>query len=417
MSLSDSRTALLVAAAAFAIHLAAQALVLERLGIAEAPDYRGFYRPAAESLVAGRGLVTGDGAFAVRYPPGYPVALTLPVGLAALTGADADLLVRIWSLLLAAVTSALVYLGSRGCFAPLPSLAAAALWTLYPLALWMFAQNNSEVLFTPLLIGVAVAFAGALRARRPGPIGPLSVGALCGLAALVRPAAIGLAAVLAVCWLAWGRGPALRRLPGAALIAGAFLVVVTPWVVASHHRLGRLIPLSTGGPPSLADGLTYAVRDRGYREGVEVPTAARQVMLQVREGYSATMSTGEVLGLFLEAARARPLGAAQLLGHKAARSWYGTDSQRREPLVALIQLLFLPPVALGLWRAARWGDEPARALARTAGAVGGWLWLAAVFGLSIARYTVPAVAVAAMLLPGLALGRRTAVRQAPLGPG
>ncbi len=404
MSSGDSKLALVAGGLAIAIQLGFH-LIAATVGDAPmAVDYRSFYRPVAESLLDGDGLTTADGQLAVRYPPGYPLALTLPIGLARLIGVNPEPVVRLWVTGLAGVAAALVFLIARLYFPPRASLLAAGVWSVYPLGLWTYSLGNSEVLFIPLLLVVFLMYCRSLGCGQScgrASAAAVAIGALCGALALVRPAAIGLALVLAALWWVERRGSVSRPSIGALLICVSYLVVVLPWVVYGSRQAGRLVPLSVGGAPSLADGLTFGVRDRDYRVGTWVPARAREVMQVVDDGYSPALSSTDVAALFLDGARSNPAGAIQLIGIKAARSWYGTDSQLGEGVVLLVQLLFLPAAALGVWRAARDADPVARSAGRAAGVIVAYLWLTAIAGLSIARYTVPALAVALTMLPAV----------------
>src|SRR5439155_14065674 len=57
--------------------------------------------------------------------------------------------------------------------------------------------------------------------------------------------------------------------------------------------------------------------------------------------YDKLQSFGDIASLFGESIRARPLGVVELIGIKAIRSWYATDSHRHEGPILLIQVAYL----------------------------------------------------------------------------
>ena len=64
---------------------------------------------------------------------------------------------------------------------------------------------------------------------------------------------------------------------------------------------------------------------------------------------------GDVGSFMASELRRRPVGVAELVALKAARSWYATDSHRNERLSLGVQLLYLTLIAYSGVRAYRAG--------------------------------------------------------------
>jgi 4-amino-4-deoxy-L-arabinose transferase-like glycosyltransferase len=125
-----------------------------------------------------------------------------------------------------------VALLAGGLVAVLPSMVAIAGTTL------------SENLFVPLALSITLL---VLRLDRRSHWSLwVSLGLMCGLAALTRT--VGVLLVLAVMWPLFrggGRGIDLLK-PGVGLLAG-LVVAMAPWAIRDAVVLGRFVPLTTQG--------------------------------------------------------------------------------------------------------------------------------------------------------------------------
>src|SRR5215472_749217 len=116
----------------------------------ESTDYARFYRPVAENLMAGKGLVTPDGSFAVRYPPGYPLLLAGILELARVTSARESVLFLSLNGLVVLAIPLLIFGIASTVFDQSTALLAGALAATYPLYLWLTKQPNTEIPFLPV---------------------------------------------------------------------------------------------------------------------------------------------------------------------------------------------------------------------------------------------------------------------------
>ncbi len=225
------------------------------------------------------------------------------------------------------------------------------------------------------------------------------VGALVGLATLIRPAAVGLGLVLAL--FLWSvtrdrqsRWP--RVILVVALLAGN-LLVLAPWEAYVLVKTGRPVVVTVNGVPSVRDGLTYAADDKGYRQATWTPDGARQVMTDLHARFGEMDSYGSVVRELGAELRDHPVGVAELFLLKVARSWFATDSGQLEIPLLLIQTVYLILIVTASWMAWRRGGRY-RTFVVLAWLIAGYFWFMTIMVVSILRYMVPAMALLFVLL-------------------
>jgi 4-amino-4-deoxy-L-arabinose transferase-like glycosyltransferase len=382
----------------------------ERFATNENGDYVGFYEPVARNILDGQGPVHDDGSPGTEYPPGHPIVLAGVFGIAHLLHVPEPLALDALALLCVSGASLMLFLVARtlwgGALAVIPSLA----WSTYPFVLWLTKQPNSELPFMVLLFAAVAVFWAVLAENRLAWRRLGAVGVLLGLAMLVRPIAILLPGVFGILLL-W-RAHELtfrRRLIGAALIGLGALVAVAPWEAWVRARTGELVLLSSNGAASMTDGLTFAVHPgKRHRMGISVPPDVALFMRGILGHISEMHSTGDVVRAVASETRQRPAAAVKLVAIKLARAWYGTDSQRLERPILLLQALYL--LLLGVATALVWraGGRP-RELAILCWAVVLYFWFMNIVSLPLVRYMTPAVGLLFLLAPGILRRRAAAV--------
>lgn len=397
------------------ILLGSWSVVPDRLFEITLVEYHGFYEPVARSLLTGAGLTLPDGSPALTYPPGFPVVLAATFAVASAVGIDESSALRVLILVCFAATAVLIHRIAMVSWGARWAMLAPLLFAIYPPALWMSLQPTSEVVFLPVL-AAAVLFA-LKTARTTDPtriwLWAIAAGAAAGAAMLIRPAAIGgpvvLAAVAAVERGRVGRPWALPAL----LIVTTAAFAVGPWLGYASFEAGRLVPLSTNGGASVHDGLTFAIRDKGYRSQSAPPKGIEAYMRAVDSRWQ--QGDRRILEIAVEEAVANPRGAIAVAAWKSLRAWYGTDSRRLDRWVALAQLPFVVLLAVAAWRAWHLGGAP-RVLSVLVLALVAYSWLVTIAALSILRYLTPALCLAWTLAPGLSAGRPHRFRE-PLSRG
>lgn len=367
----------------------------------ESADYTTFYEPVARSLLAGDGFTFRAGQPATAYPPGHPVMLAGVFWLAGVLGVSEGTALAVVAALVMGIGSALLWGVARRVWSPRAALLAPLLWMTYPFALWLTKQPNSELPFLVALFGAwYVLWRAVLQRSRRWPLFFLC-GILVGIAMLIRPIAIGVGVLFGL--LLWGTRRDLEPRVRAGVIGLLLLgnlVAVLPWEVWLYRQTSGVVLLSTNGPASIQDGLTFAVNPGAQRQPTQVSAGVAAVMQRVQARSGQLTSLGAVAAVMWAELRTHPIAVGELVALKAARSWYGTDSGRQETAIPLIQAVYLL-IFLAASYAAWTRGGPARQLT-----VGVWLlvlyfWGMTVLALSILRYMVPAIGLLFLLTPAL----------------
>lgn len=362
------------------------------------------YRP---QLLA---LLTGHGTFSARYPPGFPLLLAGVYDAARALHLPVGWLMAAFVLACTGLAASLLYRLARTVWPAPAALGAVALWSTYPLPLWLTTYPSPETPFMPALFGAVLLFwlavmggRGEERADRARVFGG---GVLAGVAMLIRPIALCLVVVLPVmCWFLCRRLPLRARAALVALFVAGSVLTVAPWELWVGLARHRVVLLSSGGVPSMLDGLTYAVDAKDHRHvRVSDDVAALQRDVLARQ-YRELNSTGSIAAYLERQLAVRPAAVVKLFAAKAAASWYATDSTRYDRYVLLLQLLYAPLVLLGTWGAWRAGGD-ARRLAIVAWVVAIAFWGMTILVLSISRYLTPALGPLFALVPGARALRR-----------
>ena len=378
----------------------------------EGSDYLAFYRPVAVQITEGRGITIPDGNPAIRYPPGFSLMLSGLFRLSNAFGISEVRLLAAFTLLCMAVTSVLVFSIAGSVWSTLPSLLAAFAWMTYPLMLWITRGPASEVPFVLLVYTAFFLFWNSLSKNRQSFLNYFLAGLAIGSAMLVRPAAIGIGLLMGlILWFGKREFSARLRLTLVATLLLGNLIVVLPWEAFVYSRTGRIVILSSGGVPSVRDGLTYAVNLKGFREGSAVPTGVKLLMEDIQSHYEELRSLSDIGSIMGREFVAHPVAVVELLGLKIARSWYGTDSQRMEFPILMVQLFYLLFVVLSTRAAWKQGGHP-RLLAVTVWFIVLYFWGMTALVLSIARYMIPGMGLLFVLLPALVPANRNRIASA-----
>jgi 4-amino-4-deoxy-L-arabinose transferase-like glycosyltransferase len=212
-----------------------------------------YYHRAANLLADGKGFVhpyaydKGISMPGADHPPGWIVVLALP----SLLGFDTILSHQLVGCLLGTATIALLGITGRRIAGDRVGLIAAGVGAIYP-GLWLpDATLMSESL--ALLCGTAVILTAYQAWEKPSAPRFALVGGAIGLATLARAEAfmlVGLLVLPLAVWVPKVAG-ARARLGRFAVGAGAFVLVVSPWLVANLIRFEEPATLSTQMGPTL----------------------------------------------------------------------------------------------------------------------------------------------------------------------
>lgn len=365
-------------------------------------DYYLWDEPVARNLLAGRGYVHHDDEIYTRRPPGYPLIL---VGLALLErtlGLSEHALLRPFELFCTGTSVALIYLLARRIWGPWLGLIPPIVWMTYPLFLMITAYPNSEMPFVVLFALGLLVIDHAIAGSQPRSFAFLAAGILAGLAMLVRPIGIGLGVIMAtLSWLGLSHQSLRERTMSAALVLLGNVIAVAPWTLYVSHKANEHIILASTGPYALLEGLTFAVNDKnGGRVGTYVPEDVRELMQDVEKDIGRFQSASDILKYMTTQTGERPLTVAKLLCLKAARSWYGTDSQRWELPILCLQGVYLTAIATAGVLAWKRGTPP-RPILICIVILTLYFWGMNILSLTLVRYSVPIMWLLFLLLPAL----------------
>jgi len=393
-----ARDGLLVAIAAMLVSWSFQWFATARRPMPLPPDYSFHYVPLAHSLLEGRGYRLPSGDPAVVYPPGYSILLAGLFALAGATDLPEEALLMGFNLLCGATAAALLLLIGESVLGRRPALLGTLVWITYPPAVWLAGIPNTELPFMVLFyLAVFLVLRGILR-RSPLQVPSLAAGFLIGLGSLIRPFALLLSLpFLPVLWHASQRRSLIQRLlPCALLLLGNF-VAILPWEAWVYRESGLLVPLGTNGRAAMLDGLSIDVREDLPGQVLPVPADVRALIQSLGERTDELDSSGAIVRTLAREFTSHPTTVLKLLILKAARALFGTDSQRFERPLALLQLPFYLLALAGATLAWKSGVDGRYFIGLLAPLVL-YFWGMAIVGLSIVRYMLPVLGLVALLI-------------------
>jgi len=358
-----------------------------------------------------RSLVEGEGFGSWRYPPVFPLILAGLDLLSSSTGLHSGWLGAGLLMALAISGSVLIYQLGQRLWGPRRGLLCVVVWLAYPVCWPLWLQPLSTAPFVVVLLAAVLLMLHSAETGSGGASGLWLTGAMLGLAMLIRSSGLGLPIVFALFvlirlrYLSWS-----RRCLSAGLLIGGALLVVLPWEVQAWRATGQVLPLSTGGVPTVLDGLTYAV-DPSENRPVWAPDDVRRLQWEIHEkSYRELDSESSIAGFLLEKLRTTPGAVIQLFAIKGARASYGTDSGVLDEWLLVFQIPVVTLLLFGTALTWRHSGPPHEAAILTVMIVL-YFWLMTTVVLSIVRYMVPALALMVVTLP--ALGRSSGGRSLP----
>jgi hypothetical protein len=164
--------------------------------------------------------------------------------------------------LIGALAVWLTFVLGRDCIGPVVGIIAALGAAVDVILVGQSVRYLSEILFTPLVVAVAIAFGRAL--RQPTAARFVWTGVWIGIANLVRPTLLvfPFMAVLAVAYVLGVR----RTLRPAAVLLITSTAIVTPWVIRNYVKYHAIYPLATSNAILWQGSPEYyhLLRDKGY---------------------------------------------------------------------------------------------------------------------------------------------------------
>ena len=207
------------------------------------------YAALASNVLAGHGFAWGPGQPTSIRPPLYPGLLA---GIWSVAGAGNLQAVRLVQIVLALLTTGLVYQLGRRLFSPAVGRYAAAATFLYPSLIFFNFTILTETLYVFLLTGFILLAVVLIDRGRPATA--LACGLTLGLSCLTRSVLWPLPVVLCPLLLFLLPGPRHTRLALSALVFAGYALAVGPWAVRNTQVQGVVTIVDTMGGLNLHMG-------------------------------------------------------------------------------------------------------------------------------------------------------------------
>jgi hypothetical protein len=229
---------------------------------------------------------------------------------------------------------------------------AAALWAMYPFAIWRVAFINKEVLLTLLLTGYVCV---QLLALRMGKLWQwLAAGVVLALANLCKPTFM--AWPLVVLALAFLHRASVWR---AVAMMAAAAIVIAPWTWRNYEvTSGTFLPIATE-----QGGMTTFIGNYQPTLGLWEGPGKSEWMLAVAEirGQHPGATVVEMDRAFYQATvrqvAKNPAKAGEMFVRKCWRFWFLSAARREQAVSFVIQSAYLAFLCVGLWRRWPWGAD------------------------------------------------------------
>ena len=299
----------------------------------------------AQSLLAGQGLSSpfgGSTGPTALLAPGYPAIIACMFRFFGSFTFAAAIAVMALQLLFSVVTVGMIMHVAQRCFGARAANLAGAFWALSLPLLWMptiFWETCLSALLLVSLIAWALSYE-----QRPGLLQWASMGACCGLAALVNPALLG-ALVSILGWAAWQTRKTFRYAPFLGLLI--LLLAYAPWPIRNARVLHAFIPMRS------TVGFELWV---GNRAGATGFLDESQFPLFNQDEFNSYVAQGEVAYMRDKSMRAKvyirshPLEFLRLSSLRLLRFWTGTGNEHGSAVFAIHAVLTTSLGLIGLWR-------------------------------------------------------------------
>ncbi|MDD5216863.1 MAG: glycosyltransferase family 39 protein [Candidatus Omnitrophica bacterium] len=349
-------------------------------------DTEGFYAPVAESLAKGDGY-TIDGKFATSYPPLYPLLLA---SIYIFTGeyGTTNIVYPYCTIFLQSFSCGLLFLIANLLFHKRIAFLASMMYAAYPFFVILSVTKYTWVampLFTALFFISLFIFIIACREHRM--VAFALSGFSLGLSGLVWPAVLFLWIPMSIFGVI-SVTKSGRKNGGIKIILCfvlSYWIPVLLWSAIIYQNTGQVILLSNNQVVATRDGIFH-------REGSQL----REYEF-AQDAYSAMKNGGmnnmkDIMKFCVDETSQKPAAAISFAAFKLFRPWYGTDSERYELPILMIQLPYLLIGMYGFYVARR-KNLFATYLSLT---IVLYFWFVSFTVLSILRYMLSAMGIVIM---------------------
>jgi 4-amino-4-deoxy-L-arabinose transferase-like glycosyltransferase len=371
-------------------------------------DYTTYYLPVAKSILNGEGF-TIHSQIAFDYPPGYPLLLSGFLFLAKITGQPDALILRLMQIVIMMIGALLIYALANIIWSPRLSLLVSILWSFFPLVLWAGRNPNTELPFSIFFYTALLFFLKGWTGQKKLPFFFFFCGILCGFSMLIRTIAICIGILLTVFILVGRKFQFRKKILLASLILMGNLIAVLPWELWIYSKTHQIIALCNGRAPlSILDGLTFAVLNpEGRRKNIPMPRDVKNLMNEIIHECSdhpLTMTSRELFSVIAGHLKKQPVAVIKLYLFKTIRSWYGTNSNRFETPLKILQFIYF---LLLVWSVvALWKNQKEHRYLLIGGLIiFGYFWGMTIIVLSIVRYLMPVFGALIIFFPAILLKR------------
>jgi len=344
-------------------------------------DYVKCYKPFAENLLQGKGILIKEGG-EICSPPGYPIILAPILALSQFLGVNELKIIIPFNSLLIALAVVFLFLFAELIFSRRIALIASLLWLTYPFSIWFLKNPHTEAPFILFFyIGIWLYF---LSLRKKDFKLFFLTGIILGLAALIRPIGFFLPFLFAP--LVFLFLPTKKQILSALLILGGFILVILPWQMAIKNS----VLLNTRGAEPFTVGFAYALRET---EGSGWPKPPGDVLNLMEEMKLSNINSSPGLFTFILARlEDKPIAVLELIALKMARSWYATSQMWWEDKIFLVQIPYLLTAIFGIFYSIKAHKEKIKSIIFLLVIII-YFWGITTLALSIMRYMIPAMGI------------------------
>ena len=295
----------------------------------------GDYYSQLSSILQGYGLKTAGGIILDRYPPIIPYLFSAFFTLSKIFHAAPQIFYIIYSAIAISTATVFVYKIATLLLSHHVGILASLLFASCPFIQFGIIRVASEPTYIMLLYAAAYLLINIYIQYRYRLLSFIVIGALLGLAMLTRPAGILFPILFALFILFAFPVPFIKRLLFAFVLLFSSLLTIAPWEYAISRQEGYLVPLSTGGPISIWDGLRF--NNCNHRAHLSLSPAAQQLSDTVANHLHDFKSN--TVPFLKEQFHRAPSAFLELIGLKVLRSWYAVESQNKHLEVFSIILI------------------------------------------------------------------------------